>query len=479
MKRLHLHDTLTRDRCEIFPEDGEKFRFYCCGPTVYGPAHIGNFRAFLVQDFFRRVIELSGIKTLHVRNITDVDDKTIRESQKSGLPLIEFTAGWTEQFHKDAKELNMLDPHIEPSAVKHIPEQIQLIEKLIEKGNAYASEDGSVYFSVKSYSNYGKLTRIDQRDLMTGAGETANDADEYEKDNVCDFVLWKARKPEDGDNYWESPWGPGRPGWHLECSAMGMKYLGESFDLHAGGVDLCFPHHENEIAQSEACTGEEFARHWFHNEHLMVDGSKMSKSLGNLYTLADIYERGFSAAELRYSLLSGSYRTKINFSFDRMNEARINLKRIAGLVQSLGGHLPSYEELCECASSGTLDPGPFESSWDALLEDLNAPAALGELFVAIKPLEKELAEGNVSEKVKQISLNGLALLVHAFGWVLPELESEKLSIDVPDHVRDLAEKRWTAKQEKDWAESDRLRDAVIAEGWVIKDSKDGYELEPS
>ncbi len=479
MKRLHLHNTLTRDRCEIFPEDGEKFRFYCCGPTVYGPAHIGNFRAFLVQDFFRRVIELSGIKTLHVRNITDVDDKTIRESQKSGLPLIEFTAGWTEQFHKDAKELNMLDPHIEPSAVKHIPEQIQLIEKLIEKGNAYASEDGSVYFSVKSYSNYGKLTRIDQRDLMTGAGETANDADEYEKDNVCDFVLWKARKPEDGDNYWESPWGPGRPGWHLECSAMGMKYLGESFDLHAGGVDLCFPHHENEIAQSEACTGAEFARHWFHNEHLMVDGSKMSKSLGNLYTLADIHERGFSAAELRYSLLSGSYRTKINFSFDRMNEARINLKRIAGLVQSLGDHLPSYEELCECASSGTLDFGPFESSWDALLEDLNAPAALGELFVAIKPLEKELAEGNVSEKVKQISLNGLALLVHAFGWVLPELESEKLSIDVPDHVRDLAEKRWTAKQEKDWAESDRLRDAVIAEGWVIKDSKDGYELEPS
>jgi len=258
-----------------------------------------------------------------------------------------------------------------------------------------------------------------------------------------------------------------------------MKYLGESFDLHAGGVDLCFPHHENEIAQSEACTGKEFARHWFHNEHLMVDGSKMSKSLGNLYTLADIHERGFSAAELRYSLLSGSYRTKINFSFDRMNEARINLKRIAGLVQSLGDGLPSYEGLCECASSEILDLGPFESSWDALLEDLNAPAALGELFVAIKPLEKELAEGNVPEKAKKSALNGLAFLIHAFGWVLPELESEQLSQNVPDHVKDLAERRWTAKQEKDWAESDRLRDAVIAEGWVIKDSKDGYELEPT
>ena len=175
---------------------------------------------------------------------------------------------------------------------------------------------------------------------MAGAGETANDADEYEKDNVCDFVLWKARKPEDGDNYWDSPWGSGRPGWHLECSAMGMKYLGETFDLHAGGVDLCFPHHENEIAQSEASTGKQFARHWFHNEHLMVDGSKMSKSLGNLYTLTDIHDRGFSAAELRYSLLSGSYRTKINFSFDRMNEARINLKRIASLVQNLGDLQP-------------------------------------------------------------------------------------------------------------------------------------------
>ena len=325
MKRLHLHDTLSRDRCEIFPEDGEKFRFYCCGPTVYGPAHIGNFRAFLVQDLFRRVIELSGIKTLHVRNITDVDDKTIREAQKSELSLVEFTAGWTERFHQDAKQLNMLDPHLEPSAVQHIPEQVQLIERLIENGNAYPSGDGSVYFSVKSYSNYGKLTRIDQRDLMAGAGETANDPDEYEKDNVCDFVLWKARKPEDGDNYWDSPWGSGRPGWHLECSAMGMKYLGETFDLHAGGVDLCFPHHENEIAQSEASTGKQFARHWFHNEHLMVDGSKMSKSLGNLYTLTDIHDRGFSAAELRYSLLSGSYRTKINFSFDRMNLSLIHI----------------------------------------------------------------------------------------------------------------------------------------------------------
>jgi|TARA_B110000116_G_scaffold272450_1_gene297734 cysteinyl-tRNA synthetase len=479
MKRLHLHDTLSRNRCEIFPEDGEKFRFYCCGPTVYGPAHIGNFRAFLVQDLFRRVIELSGIKTLHVRNITDVDDKTIREAQNSELSLVEFTAGWTELFHEDAKQLNMLDPHLEPSAVQHIPEQIQLIEKLIEKGNAYASEDGSVYFSVKSYSNYGKLTRIDQRDLMAGAGETANDADEYEKDHVCDFVLWKARKPEDGDNYWDSPWGSGRPGWHLECSAMGMKYLGETFDLHAGGVDLCFPHHENEIAQSEASTGKEFARHWFHNEHLMVDGSKMSKSLGNLYTLADIHDRDFSAAELRYSLLSGSYRTKINFSFDRMNEARINLKRIANLVQNLDSDLPSYEELCERATSESMDLGPFESSWDALLEDLNAPAALGELFVAIKPLEKELAEGNVPEDTKKVALHGLALLVHAFGWILPELEPEQSSPDVPDHVKDLAERRWIAKQEKDWAESDRLRDAVIDEGWVIKDSKDGYELELS
>lgn len=477
MKKLLLHDTLSRKRLEIVPEDGHKFRFYCCGPTVYGPAHIGNFRAFLAQDFFRRVIELSGLKTLHVRNITDVDDKTIRESIKSGVALKDFTDGWTDQFHEDAKKLNILEPHIEPSAVDHIPEQIELIQKLIDKGNAYISEDGSVYFSVSSYPKYGKLTRIDQRDLKAGAGETANDADEYEKDNISDFVLWKAKKIDDGDNYWESPWGDGRPGWHIECSAMAMKYLGETLDLHAGGVDLCFPHHENEIAQSEACTGKTFSQHWFHNEHLMVEGNKMSKSLGNLYTLADIIKKGYNPDELRYALLAGSYRTKLNFSFDRMIEARINLKKVSNAAHALGG-IDSYKGLCAIAESDSIEMGLFESSWTALLEDLNASAALGELFVSIKKLEKRLVNDDLSESDKKICRQGLSVIINAFGWTLPEPDSVKESVEIPKDVKELAEQRWQAKCDNNWAESDRLRDEVFALGWVIKDGKESYEVEP-
>ena len=477
MKKLQLHDTLSRKRLEIVPDDGSKFRFYCCGPTVYGPAHIGNFRAFLVQDFFRRVIELSGLKTLHVRNVTDVDDKTIRESINAGISLKEFTDGWTNQFHEDCEKLNLLNPHIEPSAVEHIPEQIELIKQLIDKGNAYVSEDGSVYFSVRSYPKYGKLTRIDQRDLKAGAGETANDADEYEKDNLADFVLWKAKKTEDGDNFWESPWGHGRPGWHIECSAMAMKYLGETLDLHAGGVDLCFPHHENEIAQSEACTGKTFSRHWFHNEHLMVEGNKMSKSLGNLYTLADIINKGYSPSELRFALLSGSYRTKLNFSFERMDEARLNLRRIANLAHNLGG-IDSYDNLCKLAQNGFIEMGPFQSSWNALLEDLNASASLGELFGAIKDVEGKLAGQDISEEDRKIYKQGLSTIVNAFGWDLPDADSQNQDVEVPEKVQLLANQRWEAKSNKDWAESDRLRDEINSHGWIIKDDKEGFKLEP-
>lgn len=477
MKKLQLHDTLSRKRLEIVPDDGSKFRFYCCGPTVYGPAHIGNFRAFLVQDLFRRVIELSGLKTLHVRNVTDVDDKTIRESINAGISLKEFTDGWTNQFHEDCEKLNLLNPHIEPSAVEHIPEQIELIKQLIDKENAYVSEDGSVYFSVSSYPKYGKLTRIDQRDLKAGAGETANDADEYEKDNLADFVLWKAKKTEDGDNFWESPWGHGRPGWHIECSAMAMKYLGETLDLHAGGVDLCFPHHENEIAQSEACTRKTFSRHWFHNEHLMVEGNKMSKSLGNLYTLADIINKGYSPSELRFALLSGSYRTKLNFSFERMDEARLNLRRIANLAHNLGG-IDSYDNLCELAQNGFIEMGPFQSSWNALLEDLNASASLGELFRAIKDVEGKLAGQDISEEDRKIYKQGLSTIVNAFGWDLPDADSQNQDVEVPEKVQFLANQRWEAKSNKDWAESDRLRDEINSYGWIIKDDKEGFKLEP-
>ena len=266
---LHLHDTLSRKVRPIAPADGETLRFYCCGPTVYGPAHVGNLRTFLLQDVFRRTVELSGTPTHHVRNLTDVDDKTIRQSQAEGVPLAEFTARWTARLHADAEALNILPPHHEPGAVAHIPHQIRLIERLIAGGHAYVAADGSVYFDVSSFTTYGQLSRLNEREITTGQpvgghADDREDADEYARESAADFALWKARKPEDGPNAWPSPWGEGRPGWHIECSAMSIEYLGETFDVHSGGVDLIFPHHENEIAQSEAATGHTFARHWFH-----------------------------------------------------------------------------------------------------------------------------------------------------------------------------------------------------------------------
>ncbi|MBM3863365.1 MAG: cysteine--tRNA ligase, partial [Verrucomicrobia bacterium] len=238
---MRLHDTLTRTERELRPLDGSVFRFYCCGPTVYGPAHIGNFRTFVLQDVLRRTLEAGGIRTLHVRNLTDVDDKTIRGAREAGVSLGEFTAGWTRRFHADCAKLGLLPPHIEPGAVAHIPQQVAMIAKLIDSGHAYASDDGSVYFRIASFPGYGSLSRLDGRELDLGKSlALRSEADEYSKDDVSDFVLWKARRPEDGDNHWPSPWGEGRPGWHLECSAMIREYLGDSFDLHSGGVDLVF-----------------------------------------------------------------------------------------------------------------------------------------------------------------------------------------------------------------------------------------------
>ena len=377
---MNLFDTLTRSKRELSPIDGKAFRFYCCGPTVYGPAHIGNFRTFVMHDVFRRVLETSGMNTLHVRNITDVDDKTIRDSQAAGKSLKEFTRHWLEKFHADCVALNCLSPHIEPSALDHIPQQIAMIEKLIEKGNAYASDDGSVYFKVSSFPEYGKLSHLDTRELDLGKTQNQRaDADEYEKDSIADFVLWKSRKDEDGENYWASPWGEGRPGWHLECSAMIKEYLGNDFDLHSGGVDLVFPHHENEIAQSRCSCGGNFAAHWFHITHLMVDGGKMSKSLGNLYTIDDLAEKGYTAMEVRYVLISGHYRKQLNFTLDSLHAAKEALQKLAkgrALLASIGGN--------QADCSVAMESSVFAPAWESLNQDLNTPAALGHLFSGLK-----------------------------------------------------------------------------------------------
>ena len=471
---LELFDTLSREYKPVVASStspSKSFEFYCCGPTVYGPAHIGNFRTFVTQDIFRRVTELSGVPTFHVRNITDVDDKTIRDSQKEGKTLAEFTAGWNAIFQQDCEALNCLPPHEQPSAVEHIPQQIDMAKTLVDKGFAYASEDGSVYFKVSAFEEYGRLSRLNERDL--DLGRTANersDADEYDKESVSDFVLWKGRKEEDGENYWQSPWGEGRPGWHLECSAMIRSTIGDTIDLHSGGVDLIFPHHENEIAQSECTTGQTLARHWFHVTHLLVDGGKMSKSLGNFYTLGDLVEKGYDASQVRFVLANGHYRKSLNFLLSALDEAQSTLDKFRTFAELLeeksGAALPSYEQCVEGNGQGL---GAFEGAWASLLKDLNVPEALGKVFTAMKALR---TDGGSAEELTA-NCRGFAVIMHALGLDLSVSE-----VSIPEEVTTLAERRWQAKQDKDWAVCDQMRDELTSLGWQVKDSKEGYEVLP-
>jgi cysteinyl-tRNA synthetase len=462
---LALFDTLTRQKATLAPIDGKVFRFYCCGPTVYGPAHIGNFRTFVLQDIFRRVLELGGTTTRHVRNITDVDDKTIRDSLKAGQSLRDFTNHWLGKFHADCRALNCLPPHVEPGAVDHIPQQIAMIATLMERGHAYKAADGSVYFRVSSFPQYGRLSRLKERELRMG---TSVSDDEYERDTLADFALWKARKPEDGENFWPSPWGEGRPGWHLECSAMTRAYLGDTFDLHSGGVDLVFPHHENEIAQSECCSGHEFCRHWFHVTHLLVDHAKMSKSLGNLYTLDDLAAKGFSPMEVRYVLAAAHYRAPLNFTLASLEAARPALARLARAEQALATraslNAPAYADL---PSHG---PGPFASAWDSLNDDLNTAEALGHIFVTLRSLPAD----SLSTQDAAAAFLGLHFMLAAFGLILPPTSLQQ--DDIPEEILRLASQRWDARLARDWVTSDLLRAELDALGWIMKDGKTSWEL---
>jgi cysteinyl-tRNA synthetase len=339
-----------------------------------------------------------------------------------------------------------------------------MIERLVEKGHAYASDDGSVYFKIASFPGYGRLSRLDQRDLEIGRTQNArSSSDEYEKDSLSDFVLWKGRKPEDGANYWSSPWGEGRPGWHLECSAMIQEYLGDSFDLHSGGVDLVFPHHENEIAQSECACGGHFAATWFHITHLLVDGGKMSKSLGNLYTLEDLAARGFTAMEVRYVLIGAHYRKPLNFTLDSLTAAREALAKLAKGARQLAAQAGGETRLNQ------VEFGPFQGAWDSLNQDLNTPGALGGLFTGLR----EAAALTGAEAAA--ALAGFNRLLRALGLTLP-VEVVQDASSIPESIKALAETRWQARLDKNWAESDRLRAQLAGLGWAVKDGKDGYVL---
>ena len=485
---IQLFDSLSRSLKPLQPSQPDGvFRFYNCGPTVYAPAHIGNFRTFVVNDVLRRLLELEfePDKVKHVRNLTDVDDRTIGQTQKEKRPLAEITKKWTDKFHADCDALNCLRPHVEPTATGHIPEQVSMIECLMEKGNAYRSADGSVYFKIDSFPSYGGLSRIKERELKIT--NTVADADH--KDSVSDFALWKAYKPaEDGDVKWPGPRGAseGRPGWHIECSAMIKKHLGETIDLHTGGVDLLFPHHENEIAQSQCCNGTTFANHWYHSEHLLVDGTTMSKSKGNYYTLSDLVEKGYSPMAVRYALLaSGQPRQQMNFTLDRLHEGKARIEYINGLVRGLGidANVLFYpKELTEAlASDDHTDWASFKPAMNALCDNLNVPSALGEAFKACRVFDDPNWKPAPADAKREF-LAAVRFFQTALGFKL-DLETEsdknaKAAPDIPNNIRLLAEKRWAAKQAKDFAAADALRKELTAAGWSMLDRKDGYSLEP-
>ena len=464
---LRFYNSMTRQLEPFTALEPGKVGMYTCGPTVYNFAHIGNFRAYLFEDFLKRTLEFAGYEVKQVMNLTDVDDKTIRGSQAAGKPLKEYTKPYIEAFFADLKALNVEPAAVYPAATDHIAEMQKLIAALFEKGIAYKSEDGSVYFSVERFPGYGKLAHLDRSALRSGVRIAA---DEYEKEGVGDFALWKGWDEKDGDVVWDAPWGRGRPGWHLECSAMSMKYLGESFDLHTGGIDNLFPHHENEIAQAEAVTGKPFVHTWMHCAHLRVNGQKMSKSLGNFFTLRDLLEKGYTGREIRYVLLNAQYRQPLNFTFEALAAARTALARIDGCVEALQARVKAG-----AADNGERVPSHLEAFGAALADDLNAPEAFAALFTLVREANGAL-NGALSSAGAQAVLDELARMDKVLGFIF--FGAAKAEAEIPAEIAALAEARAQARAAKNWAESDRLRDELAAKGWSVRDSKAGQELKP-
>ncbi len=462
---MNVFNSLSRSVEELRPLSGNEVRLYTCGPTVYNFAHIGNFRAYAFEDILRRVIQFNGMSVKHVMNLTDVDDKTIRGANAAGVALTEYTKTYKDAFFADLGKLNILLAHVYPAATDHIPEMIALVQSLVEKGVAYKSEDGSVYFNVRAFPGYGKLAHIDFDNQRTGQRCAA---DEYDKENVGDFALWKAWEESDGPVGWDSPWGRGRPGWHIECSAMSMKYLGETFDLHTGGIDNLFPHHENEIAQAEASTGKPFVNTWMHCAHLKVNGEKMSKSAGNFFTLRDLLEKGFTGREIRYVLINAHYRQGLNFAFSALDDARKSLARIDGCV----------ERLSAIAGNSTAGSRPefavkaLDDFSYAVNDDLNIPRAFAALFELVRA-----TNSFVATNPDALSAAAVLSVFKRMDEVLGVVFFGKDAVgEIPAEVAALLEARAAARVAKNWAESDRLRDEIASLGWIVKDSREGQSV---
>lgn len=468
---LTLFNTESRRKEAVVPLHDNHVRIYTCGPTVYHYAHIGNFRTYVFEDLLRRTIKFFGMQVTQVMNLTDVDDKTILGAIKNNVTLDAFTQPFKDAFFADLKTLNIEPAEHYPAATDYIKEMIDVIEKLLEKGYAYKGTDGSVYYAIRKFERYGCLSHFHLDELQAGASERVA-SDEYDKDHVADFVLWKAYDAtRDGKIYWESPFGPGRPGWHLECSAMAMKILGETIDIHVGGVDNMFPHHENEIAQSEACSGHQFVKHWMHSEHLVVDNKKMSKSLGNFYTLRDLLNKGFTGLQVRYMLLQTHYKTQLNFTFGGLDSVKGSLQRLQDFIQRL-------QEINNPGNFGLLEK-EIERAYvgfsTALADDLNISLALASIFEFVREVNV-LCDANKVGKAEA----GRALgLMKQFNLILGVLSFEKADESIPPELEEALAKRIEARQQKNWALADTLRDFITTRGYVIEDTPQGARLKKS
>ena len=456
---LSLQDTLTGSTRPLVPLENGHVRMYSCGPTVYGPTHIGNFRSFLFADVLVRYLRYRGLRVTWVMNITDIDDRIIERAAAAGVSIGELTERWTAQFIKDAAAVRLTRPDVLPRATEHVEPMVNLIETLLEKGHAYKTADGSIFFRIASWPAYGRLARLDPAQLRVGERV---EADDYGKDDVRDFALWKAPKP--GDPAWETAIGPGRPGWHIECSAMSMEHLGPSFDIHTGGIDLIFPHHEDEIAQSEAATGKPFVGTWLHCAHLRLAGQKMARRVGNIYSVAELLEAGVSPRALRLALISVHYRQSLDYTDDSLPAAAAAIERLDALVDGL--RLYNEDRPDDSTLPALLDEArsAFEGAMD---NDLNVSGALGALFDLVREVNRRIAERSLSTSDAERVLG----FVRELDEVLAILPSE--TADLPAGAPDLLEARLAARAAHDWSASDRLRDELAELGVAVEDTRDG------
>src|SRR3984893_7458591 len=464
---IQLFNTYSRKLEDLAPRDpaSRKIDIYTCGPTVYSRAHIGNFRAYIFEDLLQRHLELRGCTVHRVMNITDVDDKTIRGAREAKVPLQKFTQQFKDAFFEDADKLRIKNAEDYRAATdkRYVDKMIAMIGALISKGLAYQADDKSVYYRINKFPNYGNLAHFNLDELQS-TGRVKHD--EYDKEHIGDFALWKAWDEEDGDVKWDSPWGPGRPGWHIECSAMASAILGDQIDIHCGGVDNIFPHHEAEIAQTEGVTGKKFVCYWLHCAHLLVEGQKMSKSLGNFYTLSDVLEKGYTGREIRYALMRVHYRTQLNFTWEGMEESRQALSRIDDWLERLR---ETAAGKIDPPKADKIDIQPGTQFEEALDDDLNISAALGFLFEQIRQTNRALDQDKL----------GVAAAKAWLQWwerVNRVLAIEPEAASLPAAIAALAEARTQARLAKDWRKSDELRDELSAQGWEARDTKDGQKV---